>query len=236
MNRKLVLWAGVLALAAAPALNLAAQEVPGDKGEIEMTEGGPGQTDMLQGMGQGMKGGMDRGMFNSKRMMRGGRGMDGEPGGGMGGPGFLSEDETLAVIKKNDPAFAKKVEGLKTIAPAKYRMVLQMSGKLFAVARMEQDAGVEKDAVRALSLEFETKELAMKYDKASDSDKKSIKDTLRTKLSELFDLKSEGQELRVKHMEKEMDRLKKNLESRKANKAKIVDQRIEQLTGEGYGW
>ena len=37
-------------------------------------------------------------------------------------------------------------------------------------------------------------------------------------------------------IEKEMAKIKKNLESRKANKAKIVDQRLDQMTGEGSGW
>lgn len=237
MNRKLILWAGVLALAAGPALNLAAQEGPGDNEEVEMM-GVPGQPDTAQGMGKGMKGGMGQGrlMIKSKRIMRGRPGRDEGQGGDMGGPGFLSEDETLAVIKKNDPAFAKKVEDLKTIAPAKYKMVLRMSGKLFAVAKMEQDESIEKDAVRALALEFESKELSLKYDKASDAEKKAIKETLRGKLAELFDLKARGQELRVKRMEGEMARLKKNLASRKDNKSKIVEQRLEQLTGEGHGW
>lgn len=115
-------------------------------------------------------------------------------------------------------------------------MVIQMSGKLFAVGKMEKDESIEKDAVRALALEFETKELSVKYGNASDSEKKAIKESLRTKLGELFDLKTRGQELRVKHMEREIGKLKKNLENRKANKGKIVDQRLEQLTGEGYGW
>ncbi len=81
-----------------------------------------------------------------------------------------------------------------------------------------------------------TKELGLKYERSTDADKKTIKETLRGKLAELFDLKTKAQELRVKHMEAEIVSLKKNLESRRANKAKIVEQRLEQMTGEGYGW
>jgi len=227
---------GVLALSAAPAVTVLAQEGPGPDGdETEMSEegfqGGPG-AGMGMGRGQagpgmGMKGGMGQpGMgqgMNNKRGMR-------------GGPGFLSEAETLAVIKKHDAAFAKKMEDLKGLAPAKYRMLLQMSGKLFAMARMAQDDSLEADAVRALALEFDCKELSLKYGRATDGEKKTVKESLRVKLGELFDLKTKGQELRVKHMEREISRLKKNLETRKANKAKIVDQRLEQLTGEGVGW
>jgi len=244
MNKKLILWLGVLALGAAPAVTVLAQEGPGSGGDEagmseEGPEGGPGMgmgrgqggLGMGQpGMGQagmGMKGGMGQGM-NRKQMMRGGP--------GMGGPGFLSEAETLAVIKKHDAVFAKKVEDLKSMAPAKYNMVLQMSGKMFAMAKMEQDESIENDAVRALALEFESRELSIKYSRASDADKNAIKESLRAKLGELFDLKTRGQELRVKHMEREIAKLKKNLEARKAGKVKIVDQRLEQLTGEGVGW
>ena len=154
----------------------------------------------------------------------------------MGGPGFVSEEEALAIIGKYDPAFAKKAEGLKTSAPAKSHMLMEMAGRLLAAAKAGEGAGTEKDAVRMLSLEFESKELSVKFDKASDSDKKSVKEALRAVLSELFDLKSKNQELRVKRMEADLGRLKKKLEERKANKSKIVEQRLDQLTGEGYGW
>jgi len=241
MNKKLVLWIGVLALTAVPAVSVLAQEGPEDDGpEAEMMdEGGPGMMPGGPGAGfgagqgrpggaPGMNPGMQQMNIRKKMMMRGGK--------GTGGPGFLSEEETLAVIKKHDSAFAAKVSALSETAPAKYRMILQMSGKLFSVGKMEKDESIEKDAVRALALEFETKELSVKYGNASDSEKKTIKESLKAKLGELFELKTRGQELRVKHMEREIGKLKKNIETRKANKSKIVDQRLEQMTGEGFGW
>lgn len=231
MNKKLALWTMALALLCAPAF-AAAQEGPGpeEEDEVEMMEDGPGMRPGMGGPGMQQRGqgqGMDqeRMVIKKKMMMR--QGKEG---------GFFPEERVLGVIKKHDPAFAAKVADLKETAPAKYKMVLQMSGKLFAVARMEQDETIEKDAVRALALEFESKELSLKYNKASDSEKKSIRERLKAVLAELFDLRSKGQETRVRHMEGEIGRLKKNLEKRKANKAKIVEQRLEQLTGEGYGW
>lgn len=235
MNKKLILWAGVLALVSAPSLSLLAQEGPGDNEEIEITEEGPGG--MHSGMGPEMKGGMGGRQITvkSKKIMRGGPGMNQERGG-MRGAGFLSEEETLAMIKKTDPVFGKKVEELKAASPAKYKMIIQMSGRMLSMGKMSNEEGFERDAVRVISLEFDTKELSMKYDKASDADKQAIKVTLRAKLGELFDLKTKGQERRVKQMEREIAKLNKNLESRKANKAKIVEQRLEQVTGEGVGW
>lgn len=240
MNKQIVMWAAVIALVSGPALTLRAQEGPGDEEEIEITEGGPGGPEMRPGM-RGEMGGPGR--SEMRPGMRGGMGQEKmqikikkfREGKGEGGPGLM-EDEIMAVITKHDPAFAKKLGNLREMAPGKYKMVLQMSGKMIGMAKMEQDESLEKDAVRGMSLEFESKELSLKYDKASDADKKTIKDSLRGILAELFDLKTKGQELRVKRMEKEMGKLRKNLESRKANKDKIVGQRLEQLTGEGYGW
>ena len=244
MNKKIVMWAAVIALVSGPALTLRAQEGPGDEEEIEVSEGGPGRSGMRPGMrGEmdgpdqsemrpGMRGGMKGGMGREKMQIKIKKFREGK---GEGGPGLM-EEEIMAVITKHDPAFAKKLGNLREMAPGKYKMVLQMSGKMIGMAKMEQDESLEKDAVRGMSLEFESKELALKYDKASDAEKKTIKDSLRGILAELFDLKTKGQELRVKRMEKEMGKLRKNLESRKANKDKIVGQRLEQMTGEGYGW
>lgn len=241
MNKKIVIWAAVMALVSAQALELRAQEGPGDEEEIEMMDGGPGggpgeMRPGMKGEGRGPKGfgmreegGLDQEKMIIKRKMK----MRGEKGGG---PGFMSEDEVLAVITKHDPVFAQKVEDLREIAPGKYKMLMQMSGKMFGIAKMQQNENIEKDAVRALSLEYDTKELGLKYERSTDADKKAIKETLRGKLAELFDLKTKAQELRVKHMEAELSSLKKNIENRKANKSKIVEQRLEQMTGEGYGW
>lgn len=256
MNKKLLFWIMALALVSAPAFS-SAQEGPGDEEEVEMMEGGPGGPGGpgMDEEGPGMmgprgkmgqrgpagQGKMGQGIRKEKRMVwaEGGEGegqMEMQVKMRKMQGGFMGEEKVLAVIKKHDPAFAKKVEELREIAPAKYKMVIQMSGKLFGAAKMQQDESIEKDAVRALALEFESKELSLKYNKASDSEKKAISDKLKGVLGELFDLKSRGQEVRVKHMEGEIGRLKKNLEKRKANKAKIVEQRLEQLTGEGYGW
>ena len=225
MKKKLILLLGILALTAIPAVYSAAQGMDDPKD----TDEAPG----WQGGRHG--GGMDKEAMAKPRGPGGREEMRGMKEG-QDGPGFMTEDETLAVIKKNDPAFADKLADFKTAAPGKYKMIIGIGGKMLAGARFEQDVNMEKDAVRGLSLEFATKELGLKYDKAADADKPAIKADLKTKVAELFDLRLKGQEIRISRMEKELSRLKKNLENRKANKAKIVDERLEQLTGEGYGW
>ena len=153
-----------------------------------------------------------------------------------GVPELNGDQEVAGLIKKHDPAFAAKLEELKKTAPGNYRMLMKMSGKMAMIARMENDEGMEKDAVRAFFLEYETKELSRKYDKASGGDKDKIKQELVVKVSESFELRLRNQEAKIQRMEKDLARLRKNLESRRANKAKIVEERVGQLTGEGYGW
>jgi hypothetical protein len=55
-------------------------------------------------------------------------------------------------------------------------------------------------------------------------------------VAELFDLRLKSQERRVARVEKDLAKLRKNLETRKANKAKIVDERVGQMLGDGIGW
>lgn len=252
MNRKLIYWLVALALVSAPVLS-SAQEGPGpDEDEVEMNEGGPGPGGPGMGPGPGPRGQMGPGREGGPGMKGGKRGWDEESEDGPArgekmiirkkmimrgdGEGFFPEEKVLATIRKHDAEFAKKLEQMKEAAPGKYRMILQMSGKMLMGAKMEGDEALEKDAVRGLALEFESKELSMKYAKADEAGKKEIKARLGKVLAELFDLKTKGQELRVKKMEGELGGLRKKIENRKANKAKIVEQRLEQLTGEGYGW
>jgi len=234
MKKKLVILFGIAVLTAMPAAYASAQpmEGPGDEENeaFQNDQRGPGGQ-VNKEIVVKHRGGMDEGQG-----MRGPGGM--EEGRGMkgGGPGFVNEDEVMAGIKKYDPAFAAKLAELKTMAPPKYKMVLMMSGKALGMAKMAGDESIARDAVHTVAIEYETKELSMKYDKAADPDKAGIKADLKAKVSELFDLRLKGQEFRVKMMEKELAKLKKNLETRKASKAKLVDERVGQMTGENPGW
>lgn len=182
----------------------------------------------------GPKGGMmgeegRQGMGPKGGMM--GKGM---MGGGRPGKGMMDDAEVMAVIKKHDPQFADKLAKLKTAAPGKCMMMQRMAGRMFSMAKIDGDEALEKDIVRGLSLEYDVRELAKKYEQEKDNAK--TKAELKAKLSELFDLRLKGQTLRLAKMEKDLVKLKSRLESRKANKAKIVDQRLEQITGEDFSW
>lgn len=249
MRKMFAVFFGSLFVFAASLPYAAAQdEGMGEEMEIEEAfEDGPGT-----GMGPGGQGGGPGMMQQGGRM--GGPGMMGKgqrqmkmkvrknmrPGMGEGRFGWQEEDgaeeKLLDLIKKHDPSFHGKLLKLRESAPAKYRVTMRMSGKALMMAKRDQDPTLEKNAVRMLALEYETRELSLAYEKAKDSEKPKIKAELKKGLSELFDLRLGYQEVRVKRMEKDLARLKSQIEKRKSSKAKLVEGRLEQMTGEAMTW
>jgi len=142
------------------------------------------------------------------------------------------EAKVMEVIKKNDPVFADKLIKLKENEPKKYEVTIGIAAKFLNMARQAEDPSLEKDVVRGISLEYEVRELSLQYEKANETEKAKIKEKIKANLNELFDIRTKGQEIRIKRMSEEIAKLKANLEKRKANKAKIVEQRLNQLTGE----
>ena len=161
MKKKLIAVFAIAALTLAPAVYSAAQPVegPGDEENEAMMEEprGPG------GQGQREK----REMMIKERRQAGMEEESGERGPGFGKKVAAAEEEILPVIKKHNPAFAAKLAELKTTARPKYKMILMMAGRVLDMARMGKDESLVKDAVQAVSLEYDTKELSIRYDKAT---------------------------------------------------------------------
>lgn len=137
------------------------------------------------------------------------------------------EKEVIEIISKNDSSFANKVLELKEKDKIKYEQFIKVSGNLLSIAKLNKN--LEKDIVRGMALEFETRELALKYKDANSADKEKIKREIRTKLSELFDIRTKIHEIRLKNLEERVKELKSDIETRKNNKSKIVENRLEEL-------
>lgn len=184
------------------------------------------------GMGPGMGIGINQGMRHKGFK----RHIDAQPGGWREIP-ENAEERVIGVIKKYDPSFADKLLRLKEENPQKYNIAIGISFRFLNMAKRVEDPGLEKDIVRGISLEYEVRELSLQYDKANDAEKNKIKEKIKANLNELFDIRTKGQEVRIKMMEKELARLKAGIEKRKTNKAKIVEHRLDQLTGGiGLSW
>lgn len=243
MKKQLVMMAAALALLVSTAVYASAQAPEPGEGMPEEHEGWQKEPppDMDEEMGvqreviirkQGNRFGGEGGMQGKKFGGEGAR--QGKKFGG--DAGFMDDLKVCGTIKKHDPKFAETLSDLRESAPAEYKMTINVARKLLNMAAKENDEKIEADMVREIALEYDTKKLSRKYEKASDADKAAIKADLKAKLGELFDLKQKSQQVRVQRMERELAQLKKKLETRKASKDKIVQERLSQMTGEGFGW
>lgn len=70
-----------------------------------------------------------------------------------------------------------------------------------------------------------------------DAEKAAIRDDLRAKLGQLFDLRENERKGHIERIEHELSDLKKTLDDRQAHRDEIIARRLEQLTeGEKLGW
>jgi len=202
-----------------------------DKGHAEISDEYPAHNCPMGG-GKGYK--MGAGIKN-KAMKQPGIGMKGMDKRFMMGENM--ESKVMEIIKTYDPSFASKLEQLKKEDPFKYKNVMRMAGASLASSRNIDDKDVEKNIVREISLEYEVRELSSQYNKASSNDKANIKSQIKSKLSEIFDIRTSVRELRIKELEGKVAELKSNIKSRKQNKDKIIEQRLNKLTSkEVFDW
>ncbi len=141
------------------------------------------------------------------------------------------EAKIINIVSKNDPQFASRLNELKKNFPHKYNQIIRFGSNLL---ELSDDEIAEKDIVRGMMLEFETRELALRYPKAQGDEKEKIKAEMRAKLNELFDIRTKIQQLRVKRLELRIKELKSDLEKRVENKSKIIESRLNELCGARY--
>ena len=94
----------------------------------------------------------------------------------------------------------------------------------FEKKRIEQSQLVEH-------MEMHTEAIGFLYQNGKTDEKPQIKNKLRVKLEQLFDLKEEERRLEVEMLEKELKKLKASLEVRKKNKGEIINNRMNELMG-----
>ena len=198
---------------------LVAQELPNDEAVVEEPVGGPGME-----MGPG---------FGPNRPLKPGIGPQKMKGPRTGFAPDIIEDKVLEVIKKNDPSLYNRVSDLKKNDSVKYEHLIKIAFNMFAMTK-DLGSDLDKDITRAISLEWDVRELLQKYDKAQDVDRTKIKNEIKAKLNEIFDIKTKVMELRVKKLGERLKDLKDNISKRRENKETIVNQRLNQLTKEKY--
>ena len=137
-----------------------------------------------------------------------------------------AERKVMEIVSKNDPSLAEKLRELKKNRPNRYMQIIKVSANLFDLSG---DGISEVDIVRGIALEIETRDLASKYSSANSSEKDKIRSEMRKKLADLFDIRTRIMEVKIKRLESKIKDLKDDIERRKQNRSKIIDDRVNDL-------
>lgn len=219
MLKNSCLWSVVLILGALSASAHKAPEAGGPDGPPEMM-GGPA--------GGGPEGGPRDG-----RIGPGGEGFrSGGPGGGMDMElTEAQEKELLDFVKANDPIMAEHLARENGHGAPSYKH------QIFGLWRMYKDSADRERWVKQARAHREIREISTQYNKAPDGEKPALKDRLKKAVGDLFDADLADKTRQVEAMEAHAATFKEKIAKRREAKDRMVNQRVEQITGEsGEDW
>lgn len=146
----------------------------------------------------------------------------------------VNEQDEKKILKKLPTDVKADLLKANKLDPERYQEMLFNASHLsdfyivdsFEKHRMETYKKIEQ-------FEIQTESLGIQYQHADAQEKANIKNNLRTKLAQLFDLKEEERRLDVEMLENELEKLKESLHVRKKNKDDIILRRLNELIGKG---
>jgi len=146
----------------------------------------------------------------------------------------LRQEDMLIELERKYPDFFHSLNDVKGISSEHYRDLMNdVRNHWLEFKELEQ-----RNPERALHeitfkrLEINNQILVNKYHRAEEqSTKDEIKNKLRDNLNELFDLKIDKRKMEITHLEKELSKLKSELDNVKNKKKETVEIRLNQLTG-----
>lgn len=144
------------------------------------------------------------------------------------------EKRILAIITEREPEEVDHLLELKEINPAEYHEILLRTWREQQILERlkKEDPKKYEQVKRRQQLERITRKLAREY-RESDNEKRQqeIKQELRKKLDELFDLRETEREAEIVRLEKELDKMRKIVKERKTKKEEIVVNHLNKLLG-----
>lgn len=150
-------------------------------------------------------------------------------------PGFeVSEQQEKESLSKLNERLRKQLEDVKRLNKFKYNEMLHnlyfrsMDFPVFS----ENDKKSRERSKKIMELEIDTEALGVKYQSEKGGDKQKIKDELRVKLNDLFELRESERKEEFESLEKRLNELRESLSERRKNKDEIVKNRMRELTGE----
>ena len=131
------------------------------------------------------------------------------------------------------PGIAEVLAELETENPRAYERELRRARRemLSLKRQMKRDKNQYENSRARIKLEHESQMIVFRYRKAEDSQKESLKRELRATLDKLFDMREQEREQQVQRLEKKLEELRASLKTRKQNKNRIIEKRLEKLLG-----
>ncbi|HOW97004.1 MAG TPA: hypothetical protein P5567_11695 [Kiritimatiellia bacterium] len=159
-----------------------------------------------------------------------------------GEPPLPSEQETLAFLETNLPEVFENLQRLRQNEPEIFQHEIRMLGHMVRRYNELKRVAPELAAgfLRAQQLDAQCRKVAEALRQAPDeAQKTALKQKLEEMLNEIFDLRLAERELEVKNLERELNKIRTMLETRREAKGQIVERRLRDLTmevDEAMGW
>ena len=165
-----------------------------------------------------------------------------ETGAGRVPPGKINEaklnrmrEELMKFLQEELPEAARNLKALVELHPDEGREVtLDLYHRTRDMRKMEAHAP-EFYEIKLDELGHDVKIRLLSYRltrKGHEGDREKLKVDLRKALSELFDVRVKMRELEVQELEKRIEEVRGRLRKQKANKTKIIDRRLKEMSGE----
>lgn len=145
------------------------------------------------------------------------------------------KDEAETFLQEQDEMLYDNLMNQKTLRPQQYdRLIVRAYHEMLHLREMEQrDPEMYERLIRERKLDRETRLLAREIKQLeSEAEIKARKEKLESKLNTLFDLRQENRLDEIRKLEEKIQELKENNATRLANKAAIVEHRMNELLGE----
>ena len=149
-------------------------------------------------------------------------------------PYQVTAKEEKEYLSKFNEQIRKQLEEIKKMDKYKYAELLRdayfKNMELPLFNKTDKEAR-ERDR-KIIELEISSENLGLKYQNDSTGNRQKIKQELRNKLNELFELREKERKLEFENLENRLNELRETLEDRRKNKDEIVKNRLLELTGE----
>jgi hypothetical protein len=144
--------------------------------------------------------------------------------------------EIIGFFSQIDPEIEDEMKLLKSRNLREYQERLrQMEKEMRYLSRLQEEPERFEQAIVLRKLEVQCNKLAREYHKSNDDTKKSqLEQEIKEKLVQLFEMKEQEKELEIARIMDRVDKMRQEMKERKANKDKIIELRLNELTGKEH--